>query len=80
MLDLLLTDAFVVGEIPSTSLRMTPQIRMRPQLGGDLGQYVHPLDLGCDAEVLAGALLDSQYAGMAAYPALLPGSQLRREN
>jgi hypothetical protein len=49
-------------------------------LGGDFRKYIHALDLSCDSELLAGALLHTQDTGMAAHPALLAGGQFWRQN
>ena len=50
------------------------------RLGGNLRQYVHALDLGCDPEILAGALLHAQHTGVAAHPVLLSRGQLGRKD
>jgi hypothetical protein len=50
------------------------------ELAVNLRKYVHSPNLGRNPEVLAGALFHTQYPGMTANPALLPGSQFGRED
>jgi hypothetical protein len=45
----------------------------------DFGQYIHPLDVGCDAKLPARFLFHAKNPSVAAHPAVLARGQLGRQ-